>query len=502
VKFLITGKKNASQIEETQLQHLYNLLIIYVEYLSGNLDAINVLQKIQAVQSIGANQNLPILQQEAENLLNKIDLGYPVETVQDEGLDDAAETWTPPVETVPNPDPIPPPLPLGTPSPAVVLPQHNEPSEGLQSLEEVQNELLSTLEALNMIESDLNPRSISPTDKMEALNKALDEDSDKIPTYEDIKETFSDLESIDFPDIQFGTDTSSLGPIDEFNEEDRLLNQEQQKIEFTPASLNPPPDSTRDYEEEMSSEPSFNIPTVQNLPEQEPLLSETEYKENEPVQGLNSPPGAIMQDAEFTGNGQIKFLHDIHMEEESEYNTEIKKESSTAVPLNPPSSLQDQELSPEWRNLSQSIPSPQMNPPPQKVILSQMNPPPQMNPPLQVVTIPQMNPPPQTNTPHVAEKAPDVLESEPEIPKEQSKPKLQPRPTFFNNGNGLVKPATPQVKESILRPQPSPTPEPKPKIDRVKRDRSNRIRKIICSFCGQTMTQGKKKCPNCGSFVN
>ena len=173
VKFLMTGKKNASQIEETQLQHFYNLLIIYVEYLSENLAAVNVLQKIQAVQSIGVNQNFPLLQNEAENLINRIDLGHPEEQPLEETVPSEPETWTPPSESVPEtateptyepePEPTPPPLPLGTPSPSTILPHDEDISEGLQSLQDVQSELQSTLEALAQIESDLAPKPISPT---------------------------------------------------------------------------------------------------------------------------------------------------------------------------------------------------------------------------------------------------------------------------------------------------------------------------------------------------
>lgn len=512
IKFLMTGKKNASQIEETQLQHFYNLLIIYVEFLSGNLDQVNVLQKIQTVQKIGVSQNFPLLQQEAENLLDKIDFEPQEEPSQEETEETVApepETWTP-KEThanTPEAEPTPPPLPMGTPSPATVLPQEEEISEGLQSLEEVQAELESTLQALSQIESDLSPRPISPTDNMHAVNAELEEEkSDKIPTYEDIKETFSDLESLNFPDIQFGTDTSvNEGASEEY----QILNQVEQNSEADSAGLNPPPVTTHDYQEERSTDSHSNMPTIQELPPQE-----SEIQELGPADELNPPPGMYqVSEQEFSGSGQVKTMRDLKFGEESEYESEIQEGAEGKALLSPPIISQTDQLNPEWRDISETTPPPQMNPPPQvNPPLKPVTPPPQVNPPLELVTPPpQMNPPPQVNpplepiAPPQADQPPDLeeiiqAEKPPEIPKEEPKQKIPSKSSFFNNGyNGKV--ASQQPKQKVSRPKPGAKPKPSPKEIRAIRKRKNKIRRIICSFCGQTMNDGKKVCPNCGSPV-
>ncbi|TFG18699.1 MAG: hypothetical protein EU530_08460 [Promethearchaeota archaeon] len=513
IKFLMTGKKNAAQIEETQLQHFYNLLIIYVEYLSGNLDPVNVLVKIQAVQTIGANQNLPLLQQQAEEMLNKFDFGPPEESLLDEVVPTEQETWTPPVE----PEPTPPPLPMGTPSPATILPQDPVLTEGLQSLEEVQAELQSTLEALSQIESDLRPRPITPTDNMHAVNVEMEnEEPDKIPTYDDIKETFSDLESIDFPDIQFGTDSST---IEEYSEEDQKLNQVQQNLERTPTFLNPPPSSTQDYQEDTTTPPLSTIPSVQELP---PILPESEKPPM--TQGLNPPPRAISPEEESSAGENFTPNQEMDFGDDSGYNGVIEEGDLSEIPLNPPIIHQTDHLNPKWRELSESPPLPQVTPPPRLNFPPQTTPPAQMNPPLQPVTPPpQMNPPPQV-VPPLQHVIPPVLSFPPENQQIQESeeeseqdsevlfPIVTPEPpkpqvvgNFFNNGNRppvATQKAIQHVPKATKRTVPPPSPKPSPKETRAKRDRHSKDRRIICSFCGQTMTQGKKKCPNCGSFVN
>jgi len=491
IKFLMAGKKNAAQIEETQLQHFYNLLIIYVEYLSGNLDQVDVLTKIQAVQTISTNQNFPLLQQEAEDLLNKIDFSPPEELPQEETIPSEPQTWTPPVEH--EPEPTPPPLPMGTPSPATIIPQDQELTEGLQSLEEVQAELQSTLEALSQIESDLTPRPITPTDNLHAVNVEMEEEeSDKIPTYDDIKETFSDLESLDFPDIQFGIDASAT---DEYTEEDQILDKVQQNLETQPTFLNPPPGSTQDYEEEAIPPPSLNIPTIEELPTQEP-----EIEELEPIQQLNPPPGMHqVPEQEFSGSGQVKTIRDMKFGEESGYESEVQEGAKCVVPLSPPIITQTDHLNPEWRDISETTLPPQMNPPPQTV------PPPQVNQPLEPVTPPPLNPPAENE--QTQEPSDD---SEPDSEVLVAFNTEEPRPTqvvgnFFNNGNKPplgVQAVKKEPKRKVTAPKQKATaPKPSPKEIRAKRDRRSKNRQLFCSFWGQTMNQGLKKCPNCGSII-
>jgi hypothetical protein len=422
VKFLMTGKKNASKIEESQLQHFYNLLIIYVEYLSGNLDTINVLQKIQAVQTIGANNNYPLLQKEAENLLTRIELRPKEIPEEKSNSNDTPETWIPPGE--PTSEPTPPPVPLGTPSPATILPQDKELSNGLQSLEDVQGELQSTLDALSQIESDLTPRPISPTDHMHALNTELEENPDKIPTYDDIKETFSDLESIDFPDIQFGTSS------EEFSDDLKLHDQ----LEQNEASLNSPSGTNQDI-----SEPHFEIPRIQELPNLQP------------------------------------------------------------------SSEQDHILDADLRNITESKTPPRLNPPP-KLVPPQVPPPTNYAPPAQVNSHLEQEIPSVQTEPSLSSHTPGSLEEIAPIESSEDKNESQrplippPRPSFFNSvNNGYVnknkKPDIAQTKQVAV------TPKPRPKQTRLNRKRNPKIRRIICTFCGTTLNQGKKVCPNCGSPI-
>ncbi len=493
VKFLITGKKNASQIEETQLQHFYNLLIIYVEYLSGNLDSVNVLQKIQAVQTIGANQNFPLLQKEAEKLLDLIDFGQAEETVP-EPIAPESETWTPPVETESEPEPIPPPLPLGTPSSSTILPHDEELSEGLQSLEEVQAELMSTLEALSQIESDLAPRPISPTDQLHAVNADMDEEeSDKIPTFDDIKETFSDLESLDFPDIRFGTDHSVSEDVHESNEYtppspssnmptiQELPAQETEREEIT-VGLNPPPGASVP-EKEFSD--TGTVKTMDNLPFGEPAGLQGEIKEgaSESV-SLNPPPGVAQefveenpQEIEF----QIPAVQDLSVQEPPQTQPDYEETNESSLPLNPPPSQEDG-LSPNWRTIEE-VQTPQMNPPPQSVS------PPPLNPPLENEQIQE----PEEESESDSEVLHAFIIEEPHAPHVVGSIFNNNRKPPVNSQN--VKKAQPEAKRKATAPKPSP------KETRAKRDRRSKNRKIICSFCGQTMVQGKKICTNCGSSI-
>ncbi len=516
IKFLMTGKKNAAQLEETQLQHFYNLLIIYVEYLSGNLDPVNVLVKIQAVQTIGANQNLPLLQQEAEKLLNKFDFGPPEESVQDEVVPTEQETWTPPIAYAPETEPTPPPLPMGTPSPATILPQDSVLTEGLQSLEEVQAELQSTLEALSQIESDLRPRAISPSDNMHAVNVDMEnEESDKIPTYDDIQETFSDLESIDFPDIQFGTKSAT---IEEYSEDDQKLDQVQQNLERTPTFLNPPPGTTQDYQEDTTTPPLSKMPFIHELPSIPP-----ENEKPPLAQGLNPPSGTTSPEEEFGDGENFTSNQEIVFGNDSGYDGEIKEEDLSEIPLNPPIINQDEHLNPKWRELSESAPLPQVTPPPQLNFPPQATPPPKKNPPLQPVSPPpQMNPPPQINPP-LQPVSPPVLnpplenqqiqesEEEPESDSEVLFPIVTPEPpkpqvvgNYFTNGSRppvatqkVIKHAPKLTKRTVS----PPAPKPSPKETRAKRDRHSKDRRIICSFCGQTMAQKRKNARIAGHLL-
>ncbi len=450
VKFVITGKKNASQIEETQLQHFYNLLIIYIEYLSGNLGTADVLQKIKAVQTISENKNFPLLKQETYKLMSLLEL-------EEEPL---VPVSVPPSATVePQPQPelepelAPPPLPLGTPSPSTIVPQDPVISEGLQSLEEVQAELQSTLEALNQIESDLNPRPISPTDKMHAINTVLDEEPDHIPTFEDIKETFSDLESLDFPDLRFGIDSAEQNEITEevppkFETESAY---DQPESDSTPV-LNPPPSLTHDYEEEIPPEPDYHLPTEEDLPHYEVPQTQPDYDEIEVTDTSSSAP--------------------------------------------------ESELDPAWRTTPPPTvtPPPAMNPPPQVTPPPTLTPPPAMNPPPQATPPPVVTPPPAMNPPPQVTPPPTepIPEPEPEIPQEPPKPMIQPKPTFFNNGPTL-KNNIGQIQQS--KTQKAPEPKVRPKDKRAKRDRKSKHRKIFCSFCGVSLPQSAKECSNCGSKV-
>ncbi|MBN2156099.1 MAG: zinc ribbon domain-containing protein [Candidatus Lokiarchaeota archaeon] len=458
VKFIIAGKKNASQFEEIQLQHFYNLLIIYVEYMSDNLDREGVKQKIESIITIGMTHNFSKLREGAENLMTKLNLeAIEIPTHQEPEFGESQIFSS----QQPNSEPLPPPVPLGTPSPSTIIPQDPELTEGLQSLEFVQEELRSTLEALSKIESDLIPKPITPIDKMKALNTDL-EDFESIPTFDDIKETFSDLESLDFPDIQFGIDSNQENIDDESIPEeiqrkiaalDELSVPNDEILELnTSNTINPTLDTSSEYKDEFGDESSFQMPTIQELPEQKDHLLDSDYTE--------------AQDLEF------------------------------------PSS-ENEQLSPAWRAIPDTInPPPRMNPPPPVV-----TPPPRMNPPPPVVTPPpRMNPPPSVTPPSLQldSSQPSVVQV-PELKKNtlmgSIEPKIIPKPSFFNSSNHTHAHSSAKVvknSENIVKSQDVPKPKEK-RI--VKRDRRGKHRKIICSFCGATLSENEKNCPNCGSVI-
>jgi len=455
VKFIIAGKKNASQIEEVQLQHFYNLLIIYIEYYCGNLDSNEALQKINAVITISETHNFPTLKYETEQLLNrlKLDLQESHEVLKHPDMESEEQTFiSPPISS--EPEPIPPPLPLGTPSSSTILPQEQNLFEGLQSLESVQQELRSTLEALSRIESDLNPRPISPTDKIHALNIDLDV-VDKIPTFEDIQETFSDLESLDFPEIQFGAELDE--PAEEPFEEKEMFSEgllqkinpldqytspiDDQPSHSPPPLLNPPPNTIIDSSEKYSKESEYKIPSIKELPQSPEEITE-------PVLPLNPPP------------------------------------------------FQSSLSSPVWRTVPSTVHLPPV-----------VNSPPQMNPPPAVIPPPRLNLPPspsiisnseQNNEPREPN-LPNQIYTQPS--EQASKPKVFPRSSFFNsfnNGSSNSLQNEEVTKEKLSPPMAKSS---ELKTEKVKRDRRYIHRRIICSFCGITVSQEEKQCPNCGSTI-